>query len=160
MNNVFNTNNPTAIMATINDDIQKLHRQLDENNEDENNEDENNEETLRPALSTITLELTKIELVHLRDLLSIKLPPHLYKTVSQSLAEKEGRPLTETKLWNKVGYACANSGIPLNEAAPDFVIGLVNLPEMKVFEISSNPIDPQEIGENDGDGTNPFNKDA
>lgn len=121
--------------------------------------DESDVENVRPARELLTLRLTKVELAHLRDMLSIRLPPDLQKTVSQSLAEKENRPLSETNLWNRIGEMCESSGVPVGDDAPDFIVGISGLPELRVFEISTSPI--EESGDNDeGKPTSPFGKDA
>ena len=46
-----------------------------------------------PPQPTWDLRLTTPELLHLRDLVSVLLPPNGEKTVSQMLAEGEGRQL-------------------------------------------------------------------
>lgn len=120
------------------------------------------DEKVRPPRELLELKLTRVELAHIRDLLSIRLPPDLQKTVSQSLAEKEGRPLSEAALWDRVGSLCESSGVPLGDEAPDFIVGLAGLPEMRVFEISTSPI--EDVNEEEDDDkrkpASPFGKNA
>lgn len=87
---------------------------------------------------TYDLRLTKYELLHLRDLFSVSLPPG-DKTLSQSLAETESRPMVETSLWSKVSEACSNAGLPLGDEAPDYVVASIETPALGVFQIASEP---------------------
>jgi hypothetical protein len=84
------------------------------------------------------LKLTQLELVHLRDLLTVSLPTDMQVTVSQALAAAEERPLVETKLWQKVAKASAEANIPLDEEAPDFIVAPVGLPSISVFRVADN----------------------
>jgi hypothetical protein len=88
---------------------------------------------------TYDLRLTKYELLHLRDLFSVILPSESKKTMSQSLAELENRALIESLLWNKISAACEAADIPLNEAAPDYVVAPTSPPPMTVFQLASEP---------------------
>ena len=90
------------------------------------------------------LDLTDLELIHLRDLLSVSLPTSMQVTVSQQLATAADRPLTETKLWNKVTRACRGGEIPLDDEAPDFIVGPTSIPEMGVFQVASSLPPPPE----------------
>ena len=97
---------------------------------------------------TYDLRLTKYELLHLRDLFSVVLPPEGRKTVSQSLAELENRILVETLLWNKVVTACEVADVPLNEEAPDYVLAPAGPPPLSVFHLATEPEsdDEEELG--------------
>ena len=88
---------------------------------------------------TFTLNLTKFELVHLRDLFSIMLPPDMKTSVSQSLAVSQERTLIETKLWQKISSACFSAKLPVNDSAPDFIISPTGPPPMGVFELAQEP---------------------
>lgn len=115
------------------------------------------EEDVRPPKVTFKIQFSRNELAHLRDLLSIRLPPGLEKTVSQSLAEKEGRPITEASVWKKIGSTCDFANVPMADKAPDFVVGIVGLPEMKVFEIASEYVDGEDDEDEDDEPTkSPF----
>lgn len=96
---------------------------------------------------TYRLKLTKFELIHLRDLLSITLPPALEQTVSQALAVAEDRPLIEARLWSKVARACSDAELPLDDAAPDFVCAAAAAPPVGVFRLAQEPSDTEEKGE-------------
>jgi hypothetical protein len=93
---------------------------------------------------TFELRLTKFELLHLRDLFSVVLPPDVKKTLSQSLAELEERPLVETMLWNKVSEACDLAGIPTGPDAPDYVISINSPPGLGVFQLASEPMSDED----------------
>lgn len=88
---------------------------------------------------TYELKLTKFELLHLRDVLSVILPPEGEKTLSQALAELEGRPLVESVLWKKVASLCSDAGLPIGDDAPDYVVAPASPPPMGVFQLSSDP---------------------
>lgn len=88
-------------------------------------------------VQTFTLKLTKYELLHLRDLFNIQLPPQMQQTVSQALAHAEDRVYIETKLWNKVAAACIEANLPMEESAPDFVVTMSGPPPVSVFRIPS-----------------------
>ena len=88
---------------------------------------------------TYDLRLTKYELLHLRDLFGVVLPPEASKTLSQALAELEGRPLVESKLWSKIALLVEAAGLPAGDDAPDFVVAPVTTPPISVFQITSDP---------------------
>jgi hypothetical protein len=122
--------------------------------------DTSDEEKERPPRETFTVKFTKFELIHLRDLFGIKFPPTFDKTVSSVLAQRAGRPIIESVLWAKLAAACETAKIPIGEDAPDFMVGVVSMPEMSVFEIASEPDeDYGEEEEDDSENINPFAKD-
>ena len=110
---------------------------------------------------TFELRLTKFELLHLRDLFNVKLPPELKLTVSQGLAVVESRPMVETHLWNKLAKACSDAEVPLDDAAPDFICAASSSPSVSVFKLASEPDECQpsdqqgtvfdKVEEDDGD---------
>lgn len=85
---------------------------------------------------TFDLKLTKAELIHLRDVLSVVLPPDVNTTLSQQLAELENRTPIESMLWKKVYESCKVAGLPLDEEAPDYIIAPAGSPTLKVFHMS------------------------
>jgi len=87
---------------------------------------------------TFSLKLTRQELLHLRDLFSILLPPDMKLSVSQALASSQGRHLVETKLWNKVANLCSEASIPTGDDASDFVITICAPPTLGVFEMMTD----------------------
>jgi len=96
------------------------------------------------ATPTFLLKLTKFELVHLRDVLSILSPPDLKQTLSQMLAEGEDRSLVEQKLWGKVTNVCVQAGVPTGDDAPDFVAAPMAPPPIGVFRMAHEPQDDQQ----------------
>ena len=108
-----------------------------------------------PARKHVThsLTLTPLELLHLRDLFSVKLPPELKMTVSQMLAAAEERPLIETALWNKVAQACKSAKVPLDDAAPDFAVIPNGPPSCGVYRIAAEPQDDSPQEEDTGEVT-------
>lgn len=87
---------------------------------------------------TFELCLTKFELLHLRDLMGILLPPDGAQTVSQSLAISEDRSLIETMLWDKVCKLCKQAKLPLDLEAPDYIVAPTSPPPMGIFQLNQN----------------------
>jgi hypothetical protein len=88
---------------------------------------------------THELRFTKFELLHLRDMLGVVLPPNTNKTLSQHLAELENRVLIESALWNKISSACSEAGLPVGDEAPDYIVAPISSPAMSVFQLASEP---------------------
>lgn len=88
---------------------------------------------------TYDLRLTKFELLHLRDMFSVVLPPDASKTLSQALAELEGRTLVESMLWKKIHTAAEAAGLPVGDDAPDYVVAHAGTPALSVFQITTDP---------------------
>jgi hypothetical protein len=99
---------------------------------------------------TYTLRLTKFELLHMRDVFGIVLPPTAEKTLSQSLAELEKRVIVESSLWNKIIDACEEAGLPVGEDAPDYVVAPSAPPTLGVFQLASEPPEEEEESKQGG----------
>ena len=95
---------------------------------------------------TVQVKLTKLELVHLRDLMSVLLPPEATKTLSAALAEVESRPIVESILWKKIAAACEEAGLPVADEAPDYIIAAMGTPQLGVFQLASEPADEEDEG--------------
>lgn len=89
---------------------------------------------------TFSIEFTRNELTHLRDLMGIRLPPELEETVSERLAEVKNRPKAEESLWEKITSACKEAKVALGNKAPNFI---VSAPLVSVFEIDIDGSDEQ-----------------
>jgi hypothetical protein len=89
---------------------------------------------------THPIRFTRFELLHLRDLMSVTLPPDGKQTLSQALAALEGRPMIETYLWRKISEACEEAGLPLGEEAPDYIVAPSAPPPMGVFQLAHEPM--------------------
>lgn len=87
---------------------------------------------------TVSLRLTKFELVHLRDLMSVLTPPAADTTISQHLASVEERPMVESVLWRKISQACQEMDIPLGDDAPDFIVAPASPPPISVFRLAED----------------------
>ena len=104
---------------------------------------------------TYQVRLTKFELAHLRDLMSVLLSPKVEQTVSQALAEAEERSLVEARLWQRIAAACKEARLPMDEEAPDFVCAaVVSTPTVGVFRIAQEPDEGQ-----DEESSSPFGRD-
>ena len=86
----------------------------------------------------LDLQLTRLELVHFRDLFSVVLPPEAKQTLSQALAFVEGRALEEARLWHKVSALCSATGLAVDAAAPDFIVVPTSAPPMGVFRLAND----------------------
>jgi hypothetical protein len=86
---------------------------------------------------TFSLKLTTTELIHLRDLFGIVLPPDGVKTVSEALASIENRLITESKLWQKIATLCKEAKLPIDDEAPNFVAAPAGPPPMGVFQLNA-----------------------
>ncbi len=95
-----------------------------------------NEKTTVKRIKTSSLQLTMHELVHIRDLMTIMLPPYGSRTVSASLADAEGRSCIDGSLWKKVSDLCELAGVPTGTSAPDYVISIVEAPTLSVIPIN------------------------
>lgn len=93
---------------------------------------------------TFTLRLTRFELLHLRDVFSVLLPPEMKVTISQALGASQERVLVEAKLWQKVATACRDAELPMDEEAPDFTVAVSSTPSIGVFELAHDPATPAE----------------
>lgn len=105
------------------------------------------EPTEKPKKVTFKIKFTKFELVHLRDLFGIVLPPELTTTISQKLAQTQNREYVESRLWQKIVTACTNAEIPLDDDAPDFMVAASSNPAVSVFELAHEPYDATEQDE-------------
>jgi hypothetical protein len=99
---------------------------------------------------TYSLTLTKFELLHLRDIMSVLLPPDGQQTLSQCLAEAEGRSLIESLLWSKVLEACGEAGLPVDAEAPDYIIAPTSSPTLGVFHVNHDMDDSSQSVETQG----------
>ena len=88
---------------------------------------------------TYEIRFTKFELLHLRDLFSISLPPEGKQTISNALATLENRQMIESHLWKKIAEACEKISLPTGDDAPDYVIAPTGIAPLGVFQLASEP---------------------
>lgn len=99
------------------------------------------EEVKEPEIkrqAAFNLNLTRFELLHLRDLMGVLLPPTGAQTLSQALASTEDRSLIESLLWEKVTRLCIEASLPVDAEAPDYIVAPVSPPAMGVFQINQD----------------------
>ena len=84
---------------------------------------------------TFQLTLTLNELLHVRDIRSVILPPSSDTRLSEALAQHEGRELSEGNLWQKVCDLCVEANVPTGTEAPDFYIGIQEPVSFGVFQL-------------------------
>lgn len=99
---------------------------------------------------TYDLRLTKFELVHIRDMFSVVLPPELTKTLSQSLCEVEERQSDEASLWKKIVELCLEANIPVGDDAPSYVVAPAASPPLSVFQLVTEEEGGEESPGNEG----------
>lgn len=99
---------------------------------------------------TYDLRLTKIELVHIRDMFSIVLPPELTKTLSQTLCEVEDRQADEVSLWAKIVSLCLTANIAVGDDAPSYVVAPTASPPLSVFQLATNEEGDDESSQDNG----------
>ena len=91
-------------------------------------------------VKTFELQLTAEELLHIRDMMSIILPPDGSVRLSETLAATEKRQLSESKLWSKVVGLCMDADLPVGDAAPDFFVGMTGPLVLGVFQLDKNAV--------------------
>lgn len=89
----------------------------------------------RQADETITLSLNIDEFEHIRDMLSVLLPNEESTTLSQALAQSEGRAVSEENLWEKIVDLCNSNGIEVGPNAPDFFVSIASPVSFGVFKV-------------------------
>lgn len=90
---------------------------------------------------THTLTLSRQQLIHLRDLMSIRLPPRYTRTISADLAKAEKRVSSESKLWKAIYEICENAKISTGHDAPDFSLELAATPRLEVVQIDTDELE-------------------
>jgi hypothetical protein len=100
---------------------------------------------------THQIRFSKFELLHLRDLMSICLPPEGKQTISGALAALENRQMIESLLWKKIAESCAEVGLPTGEEAPDYVIAPSGMAPLGVFQLASEPFNGSDDDDDDDD---------
>ena len=90
---------------------------------------------------TYKLTVTAVELAHIRDLMSILLPPTGARTLSQELAIAEGRPYVDNILFKKIYEACDSANVPTGTCAPDFGLSLLEMPTITVTRVMTELLD-------------------
>jgi len=103
---------------------------------------------------TQELRLTRFELLHLRDLMTVVLPPEGKQTLSGALAVLENRTLIEAVLWKKVSKACEEVGLPLGDEAPDYVIAAIAAAPLGVFQLAHDPNEDENVADDNENKSN------
>ena len=101
--------------------------------------DKNKKDPQIKERKTFTAKFTKYELLHLRDLMSILLPPNGAQTLSAALASVEGRAHVEVIMWKRVAELCLEAGLPMGDSAPDFIIAATAMPTLGVCRLAEDP---------------------
>lgn len=67
------------------------------------------------------------------------LAPEAQQTVSQALAQAEGRTLVESRLWQRLTTTFQEAEVPCDDDAPDFVCAASAPPPVGVFRVAQEP---------------------
>lgn len=97
-----------------------------------------------PKKDSIRLTLTRDELIHLRDLMSIVLPPDGERTISSALSALTKSQMKEGILWKKISDLCAKNKIDIGSDAPDFYLDFAVPPVIGVFASASSESSEEE----------------
>jgi hypothetical protein len=81
----------------------------------------------------VVLELTLSQLMHLYDLMSVRLNPDEDYFVSEQLAVATGNMRAEEQLFEKVRTLCAENDIPIDDESFDHVVGQADAVKLGVF---------------------------
>lgn len=100
-------------------------------------------------VKTFSLQLSTEELAHIRDIMSVILPPDGSTRLSESLAINEKRQMTESKLWQKVVDLCLSAKLPVGDEAPDFFVGVSGPLVLGVFQLDQGEQPTDEAEEED-----------
>lgn len=87
---------------------------------------------------SIELKLTKAELEHIRDLMSVMVAKDRQKTLSMLLAEHKNTSTQESRLWRKVEDCCKENGVAIGSKAPDYLVGVLNKPKFAMITLPSD----------------------
>ena len=94
---------------------------------------------------TWSLSLTQEEIIHIRNLLSILLPPTGEISLSESLLEcNDMSGDVDSSLWQKIWNLCVESGVAIGDEAPDFLVGPTDPTPLAVYKVH---LDEDEGGE-------------
>ena len=102
------------------------------------------------------LMLTRHQLLHLRDLMSVLIATPTIVTVSQALAITGERQCVESTLWENIAALCVEAKLATGANAPDYVVSLAAPPTLGVFEVDSEGSGNEEEeneNEEEDDGT-------
>ena len=91
--------------------------------------------------------LTVSELTHLRDLMSIMLPPDGKVTMSAALAHLESRDDVDDILWDKVCDSCEEAGIIIGDSAPNLIVAPSDIVPITVFRFEPHEQQEEQVAE-------------
>jgi hypothetical protein len=92
-----------------------------------------------------TLELTRKEITHLRNLFGVKFPQQETPSLSQQLAETTKLTHTESELWAKLVNVASEAKVRLGDRAPDFVIASVDQPVLGVYQLTDASVEDEGV---------------
>ena len=102
--------------------------------------------TKRVAEKLYKLQVSAVQLEHIRDLMSVMLDPQSSSTVSEQIAKYNRRCSCETSLWDLVVAACERADIECGEDVHDYVIAAAPM------QLGILCIDPREEEKSQKDG--------
>lgn len=91
------------------------------------------------------LQLTKDELAHIRNMMSIVLPPTGDVRLGEALAHAtEADDDIDSSLWDKVWALCEEVGLEVGDDAPDFIVGPSEPTPLKVYRVNLDEDEDEE----------------
>ena len=97
------------------------------------------EEFLSKTNEIFALNLTRYQLLNLRDVMSVMLPSDMRETISQALAKVGNRSMVEQVLWNKIVKLCIEADVPVGDVVPDYIVSISAPATLGVFELQADP---------------------
>jgi hypothetical protein len=95
-----------------------------------------------PKKKLYSVNFTRLELAHVRDLFSVMLTTSLEESVSQKLASVKETPLVEASAWQKIVAACEAANLVVGDKAPDFVVAVSAPSPVSVYQLTHDePVD-------------------
>jgi hypothetical protein len=98
----------------------------------------------------LQLSLSKDELIHIRDIMSVLMPPDCKNTFSEELAQLNNLTDAEENLWQKIHHLCSINNIDTDDRAPDFVVTIPQHPELAIHRLQVNSEEKRNILQNNG----------
>jgi hypothetical protein len=87
---------------------------------------------------SIELKLTRAELEHIRDMMSVMVAKTRTKTLSVLLSEHKNSTGQEARLWKKILELCDENSITVGKDAPDYLVGVINNPTFAMITLPSD----------------------
>jgi len=100
---------------------------------------------VKKELETFEVRLTKPELEHLRDVMSVLIPDEdVPRSISIVLANAKNAAEAEQLLWQKIVKVCELANVDLEDDVPNYMVTPVTIPAMSICQVEFNSDDSEE----------------